>query len=104
MINENILKGRWKEVKGAIQREWGKLTDDELDQAQGNLSELAGTIQKKYGTAQEAVREKLNAMIGKFGETKNETETPSRSDVRERGFEDDEETIDRVPRNEVPRN
>jgi uncharacterized protein YjbJ (UPF0337 family) len=60
MINENIAGGNWKELKGRIRSAWGKLTDDELESAKGDVSAIAGLIQRKYSTAQEDVRHKLN--------------------------------------------
>jgi uncharacterized protein YjbJ (UPF0337 family) len=57
-MNTDILEGKWKQVRGDAKRMWGKLTDDELDEAQGNLEKLAGVIQERYGyTREEAKRE-----------------------------------------------
>lgn len=57
-MNENTIKGNWKQIKGNVQKKWGELTDDELDQINGNRKILAGKIQEKYGRAQdEAERE-----------------------------------------------
>ena len=58
-VNEDTIKGKWKEVKGGVQKMWGKLTDDELDQAQGDLTTLSGIIQRRYGESKEAVDTKL---------------------------------------------
>ncbi len=59
-VNEDTIKGKWKEVKGGIQKMWGKLTDDELDQAQGDLKSLSGIIQRRYGESKEAVDARLS--------------------------------------------
>lgn len=99
MINDNILKGNWKEVKGALQREWGKLTDDELEKAKGNITELSGTIQRKYGVAQETVREKLNKVLSRFND--REVDTKVRNEIPAEPFEE-KETSDRSPRQEKP--
>jgi len=32
MLNRDILEGNWKQLKGRAKQQWGKLTDDELDQ------------------------------------------------------------------------
>lgn len=60
MMNKNIAGGNWKELKGRIRSAWGKLTDDELEKAKGDVSAVAGLIQKKYGVMQEDARKKLN--------------------------------------------
>lgn len=57
-INEDTLIGNWKQFKGDIQRRWGELTDDELDQMEGKREKLIGKIQEKYGrTREQAERE-----------------------------------------------
>lgn len=72
IVNEDTVKGKWKEVKGGIQKMWGKLTDDELDQAQGDLKSLSGIIQRRYGESKEAVDTKLNDY---FSETWKDVKT-----------------------------
>lgn len=46
---DDILKGKWTQLRGRIQEEWGELTDDEVEQIEGNSTRLAGKIQEKYG-------------------------------------------------------
>ena len=63
MLNENIIDGKWKMVKGEIQKMWGKLTDDELEQTKGNISELTGLVQLRYGQNQESIRTHINNFV-----------------------------------------
>lgn len=57
-MNTDILEGKWKQLKGRIQEEWGELTNDEIDQIEGKRDVLIGKLQEKYGyTRQEAERE-----------------------------------------------
>jgi uncharacterized protein YjbJ (UPF0337 family) len=57
-MNKDILKGNWKQLKGEVQKQWGKLTDDEVEQAEGDVTKLAGLLQEHYGkTKEEAHRE-----------------------------------------------
>jgi uncharacterized protein YjbJ (UPF0337 family) len=57
-MNEDILKGNWKQMTGKMRQWWGKLTDDELEQIAGKRDELAGLLQERYGyTKEEAHRE-----------------------------------------------
>ncbi len=55
-------KGKWNRFTAGVKQEWGELTDDEVMQAEGNLDELIGRIQEKYGESREAIAEKLNKM------------------------------------------
>lgn len=70
MLNENIIGGAWKDVKGGIQKAWGKLTNDELEQTKGDINQIAGMIQKKYGLKQEEARKKLNDFVAGFDKSK----------------------------------
>lgn len=57
-MNWDIVQGKWKQVKGSVKEKWGELTDDELDQIDGNKDQLAGKLQEKYGWSKdEAERE-----------------------------------------------
>lgn len=57
-MNWDIVKGNWKQAKGKAQQKWGKLTDDDLDRAEGRRDELVGILQERYGYAKdEAERE-----------------------------------------------
>jgi uncharacterized protein YjbJ (UPF0337 family) len=62
-MNEDILQGQWKQVRGEIQAWWGRLTDDDLDRIQGSFEKLTGILQERYGySMQEAQREIANFM------------------------------------------
>ena len=52
-MNQNILEGNWKQLKGKVLEKWGKLTDDDLDVAAGRRDQLVGKIQEKYGLAKD---------------------------------------------------
>ena len=52
-MDSNRTAGMWKQVRGKIKEQWGKLTDDEIDQLEGKSDQLAGKIQEKYGLAKD---------------------------------------------------
>jgi len=57
-MNTEQMKGQWMQVKGEIKKQWGKLTDDELDRIAGEKDKLVGKLQEKYGiTKEEAERQ-----------------------------------------------
>jgi uncharacterized protein YjbJ (UPF0337 family) len=57
-MNEDRMKGNWKQFKGKVKEQWGKLTDDELDVIEGRQEMLVGKIQERYGiTREEAERQ-----------------------------------------------
>lgn len=49
----NVFAGKWKQLKGDIKKQWGKLTDDDLDQAEGNWDKFVGRLQERYGKSRE---------------------------------------------------
>ena len=48
-MNQDRIAGQWKQLSGKIKTQWGKLTDDDLRQAEGSSEYLAGKIQERYG-------------------------------------------------------
>lgn len=62
-MNRDILKGKWHQFKGEAQRQWGKLTNDELDQIDGNAEKLAGLLQERYGWAREEADEEIDRFL-----------------------------------------
>ena len=52
-MNEDILKGKWAQLKGRVKEQWGKLTDDEIDELDGRRDQLVGKVQERYGIARE---------------------------------------------------
>jgi uncharacterized protein YjbJ (UPF0337 family) len=62
-MNRDQWEGKWKQLQGHIKKEWGKLTDDDLDRARGDMDILIGKIQEKYGLAREAIERRLEAMM-----------------------------------------
>jgi uncharacterized protein YjbJ (UPF0337 family) len=47
------IEGSWKQLRGKVREQWGKLTDDDLDVIAGRRDMLLGKLQEKYGIAQE---------------------------------------------------
>ena len=58
-MNKLEVKGNWNIIKGKLKQRWGKLTDDDLDWAEGQEQELIGRIQKRTGESREAVEKAL---------------------------------------------
>lgn len=52
-MNEDILKGKWNQLKGNLKQWWGKLTDDDIEQINGSYDKLVGTVQERYGYSRE---------------------------------------------------
>jgi uncharacterized protein YjbJ (UPF0337 family) len=59
-MNADTLKGQWHQVKGAVKTQWGKLTDNDLDQIAGQSEKLIGKLQERYGYARDRAERELN--------------------------------------------
>ncbi len=62
MINQQVLEGSWKEVRGKLREKWGQLTENDVQQFDGNLDQLIGTIQRKTGESREAITDFLQKL------------------------------------------
>jgi uncharacterized protein YjbJ (UPF0337 family) len=62
-MNKDIFEGKWKEMRGQVKAWWGKLTDDDLEQAGGNVEQIVGLLQQKYGYTRERAEEEFNRRI-----------------------------------------
>jgi uncharacterized protein YjbJ (UPF0337 family) len=59
-MNWDQIEGTWKQMKGKVKEQWGRLTDDELDTVAGKRDQLLGLLQKKYGWSKEQAEREVN--------------------------------------------
>lgn len=62
-MNWNQIEGKWHQLKGNAKQQWGKLTDDDLDRAEGNREKLEGILQEKYGKSKQEVQDEVDAWM-----------------------------------------
>jgi len=58
-MNDDKIKGQWKQLSGKLKAKWGKLTDDDLKVAEGNSEYLAGKLQERYGIAKDEAKKQV---------------------------------------------
>ena len=63
----NRVAGNWKQLKGAVKQKWGKLTDDDLTEIDGQREKLEGLIQERYGIARDETRKQVDAWFQRQG-------------------------------------
>lgn len=90
-MNQDRIQGRWKQLKGKVKEQWGKLTDDDLDVIDGRRDQLLGRIQQRHGLAREEADSQLQGFESRHpemrfadgGETVDATDRPrgERSDA-----------------------
>ena len=62
-MNKDQLEGRWKQIKGKVREQWGKLTNDEIDVIAGREEQLLGAIQKHYGVRREEAKRQVDTWL-----------------------------------------
>jgi uncharacterized protein YjbJ (UPF0337 family) len=59
-MNNDRIQGRWKQLKGKVKEQWGKLTDDDLDVIAGRRDQLLGRIQQRHGVAKDEAERQVH--------------------------------------------
>jgi len=58
-MNWDIVEGNWKQFKGKVKAQWGKLTDDHLDVIAGRRDQLVGKVQEAYGITKDEAEQQI---------------------------------------------
>jgi uncharacterized protein YjbJ (UPF0337 family) len=58
-MNTDVIKGKWKQLSGTMKEKWGKLTDDDLQAADGHAEYLVGKLQERYGWTREKAEDEV---------------------------------------------
>ena len=74
-MNQDVIAGKWKQMRGEVKQWWGKLTDDDLDRVNGAMDKLAGVLQERYGWERERAEREIKQ---RFEGMKEEVRDPSR--------------------------
>lgn len=82
-FNTNVIEGKWNEIKGELQKTWGKLTQDELEQTKGDMKAIKGLLQQKYGQTREDFNSELERIYQRFEEKKDSTVESVKSSLRQ---------------------
>jgi uncharacterized protein YjbJ (UPF0337 family) len=59
-MNSDTFKGKWKELKGVAKERWGRLTDNDLEAIDGQLDQLIGKVQQRYGIARDEAQKQID--------------------------------------------
>ena len=58
-MNWDQIEGKWKEMTGKVQQQWGKLTNDDFDVMDGKREQFLGKLQERQGIARDAAEKQL---------------------------------------------
>jgi uncharacterized protein YjbJ (UPF0337 family) len=62
-MNQDILEGKWNQMRGEVRTWWGKLTDDDLNRVKGNLEKLSGALQERYGYSKQEAQSEIDKFL-----------------------------------------
>jgi uncharacterized protein YjbJ (UPF0337 family) len=65
-MNKDVLEGKWKQIRGEAKGWWGKLTDDDLDRANGKFDVLTGLLQQKYGYTRQRAADEIDKRVTQY--------------------------------------
>ncbi len=66
-MNWDRAEGNWKQFKGKVKEQWGRLTDDHLDVIGGKRDQLAGKLQESYGITKDEAERQIVSFEDKYG-------------------------------------
>ena len=64
-MNWTQVEGKWDQVKGAAQTQWGRLTDDDLSVARGGRDQFVGRLKERYGLVKEEAERQIDEFMGR---------------------------------------
>ena len=66
-MNQDILAGKWKQMRGELKTWWGKLTDDDFGRIGGQKDKLIGLLQERYGYSREQAEQEVERRLQQYG-------------------------------------
>ena len=64
-MNWDRIAGNWKQASGWLQKEWGKLSDDDLAYVEGRRDQLVGILQERYGIRQDEADRQIDDWLAR---------------------------------------
>lgn len=62
-MNWEQIEGKWDQMKGSVQTQWGKLTDDDLSVARGSRDHFVGRVKERYGVVKEEAERQVDEFM-----------------------------------------
>jgi len=54
-MNQEQFHGKWEQFKGDLKKKWGKLTDNDLKEIEGDFGKFNGKLQEIYGNQKQEI-------------------------------------------------
>jgi uncharacterized protein YjbJ (UPF0337 family) len=66
-MNSDMVAARWNQLRGDAQQKWGRLTNSDLDEIQGQANKLVGLIQDRYGYGRAKAQREVDRFLNQYG-------------------------------------
>lgn len=66
-MNKAILDGKWRQLRGTLRAQWGRLTDDDIRILLGRTENLVGLLEERYGYTREKAEQEVESFLARFG-------------------------------------
>ena len=76
-MNWDIVKGRWRQMKSDVRRQWAKLTDDDLEYIDARREQLVGRIQERYGVMKDDAERQVDRWLASRRDDEEQPSHPS---------------------------
>ena len=83
-MNKDTVEGNWKQLKGKVRQQWGRITDDQIDVIGGKRDMLAGRIQESYGVTRDDAERQVRDWESSLRDEDFETRPAPGADVSRR--------------------
>ena len=74
-MNNDVLKGKWRQLSGSVKEFFGKLTDDDLTTIEGSTDKFVGVLQERYGYSVDQAKTELDKFLGKLNREVEQTKS-----------------------------
>lgn len=98
MLNQQQYEEKWTEIRGGIKNLWGRLTDEEIDRAKGNLSEIPTMVEEKYNESKEEIEKKFKKLVDSFDNDTDKNISPDVSSYQRSPIDEGLHAEDRIAR------
>ncbi len=78
-MNWDQLEGKWKQARGSVKQQFGKLTDNDLEQIAGKRDIFIGKLQERYGIAREEAQDQADKWLKAMKDTGTTNEPSSQT-------------------------
>jgi len=76
-MNWDRVAGNWRQFKGNVREQWGRLTNDQIDVIAGKRDQLAGKIQEAYGVSKDEAERQVKSFEERFRDWEPDGDPPT---------------------------